>query len=93
MKLLADKPENVLLRLRKQDTPTGVSGATIGLLSHMTGMSKTDVIHLALREYADRVLPTYDLDDEILTKAHISEIRAASPLSNLPKERRTKGIF
>ena len=93
MKLLAEKPENVLLRLRKQDTPTGVSSLTIGLLSQMTGMSKTEVIHLAIREYADRVLPTYELDDEILTEAHISAIRAASPLSNLPKERRSKGIF
>lgn len=93
MKLLADKPENVLLRLRKQDTPTGVSSSTVELLTLVTGMSKTEMIHVALREYADRVLPTYDLDDENLTEAHISAIRAASPVSNLPKERRSRGIF
>ncbi|WP_085704662.1 hypothetical protein [Pseudomonas sp. B15(2017)] len=93
MKLLAEKPENVLLRLRKQDTPTGVSSGTVELLTLVTGMSKTEMIHVALREYADRVLPTYDLDDENLTEAHISAIRAASPVSNLPKERRSRGIF
>lgn len=93
MKLVADKPENVLFRLRKKDTPTGVSSLTVELLAHTTGMSKTELIHIALREYADRVLPTYDVDDEPLTEAHISAIRAASPVSNLPKERRTRGIF
>jgi hypothetical protein len=37
-----------LLRLRKKDTPTGVSSSTIEALMSLTGLSKTEVTHLAL---------------------------------------------
>jgi hypothetical protein len=93
MTLTAEKSENVLLRLRKQDTPTGVSGETIELLIKQTGLSKTEVIHLALRQFADRCLPKYELDDGPLTDAQILAIRAASPATNIPRERFTKGLF
>ena len=63
MTLTAERTESVLLRLRKQDTPTGVSSSTIELLTKQTGLSKTEVIHFALRQLADRYLPKYELDD------------------------------
>jgi hypothetical protein len=93
MNLNADKPETVLLRLRKQDTPLGVSSETIERLIQKSGMSKTEVIHLALREYADRVLPRYELDDGPLTDQQIAAIRAASPASHIPQERFKRGLF
>lgn len=93
MTLTADKPENVLLRLRKQDTPTGVSSETIELLIQKSGMSKTEVIHLALRQFADRILPKYELDDGPLTDAQIAAIRAASPATSIPRDRFKRGLF
>jgi hypothetical protein len=93
MSLSGDKSENVLLRLRKQDTPTGVSIETVELLIKQTGLSKTEVIHLALRQMADRCLPKYELDDGPLTDAQIAAIRAASPATAISKERFTKGLF
>ena len=63
MTLTAERTESVLLRLRKQNTPTGVSSSTIELLTKQTGLSKTEVIHFALRQLADRYLPKYELDD------------------------------
>lgn len=88
-----DKPDNILLRLRPQDTPTGVSAETINLLSEKLGLSKTDAIHLAVREFANRILPRYELDDGPLTDAQLSAIRAASPATAIPRERFSKGLF
>lgn len=94
MTLTADKPsESILLRLRKQDTPTGVSGSTIELLVKTTGMSKTEVVHLALRQLADRYLPKYEEDDGPLTDAQISAIRSASTATNIPEEHFTARLF
>lgn len=93
MNLTAENAATVLLRLRKQDTPTGVSSQTVELLTSQTGLSKTEVIHLALRQYADRVLPKYELDDGPLTDAQLAAIRAASPATNIPRERFTQGLF
>lgn len=88
-----EKAESIYLRLRKQDTPTGVSSETVELLVHQFGMTKTDVIHLALRQLADRALPKYELDDGPLTDAQHAAIEAASPASSIPKERFTKRLF
>lgn len=94
MKLTAEKqPESFLLRLRKQDTPTGVSGSTIELLMEKTGLSKTEVVHFALRQMANLYLPKYELDDGPLTDAQISAIRAASPATNIPEEQFTARLF
>lgn len=93
MTLTAETAGTVLLRLRKQDTPTGVSGPTLDLLLQLTGLSKTEVIHLALRQLADRCLPKYELDDGPLTNAQHLAIRAASSASRIPAERFTEGLF
>ena len=89
----AEKPESVLLRLRKKDTPTGVSSSTVELLVNKTGLSKTEVIHFALRELANRYLPKYELDDEPLTVAQHAAIQSASSASNLTEERITRRLF
>lgn len=93
MSSAGDKGENVLFRLCKQDTPTGVSGATIDRLTKQTGLSQTEVIHLALRQLADRCLPKYELDDGPLTDAEHEAIRAASSASSTPDDRFTKKLF
>lgn len=94
MTLTAEKhAESFLLRLRKQDTPTGISSTTIGLLMELTGLSKTEVAHLALREMANRYLPKYELDDGPLTPAQISAIHTASAATEIPEERFTQRLF
>lgn len=82
-----------LVRLRKQDTPNGVSSATIELLSEQTGLTKTEIVHLALRQFADRYLPSYELDDGSLTEAQLEAIRAASPATDIPEEHFTERLF
>lgn len=94
MTLTAEKTtESILLRMRKQDTPTGVSISTIDLLTKQTGLSKTEVVHLALRQLADRYLPKYELDDGPLTDAQIAAIRSATQATNIPEERYTERLF
>ncbi|MBO3274153.1 hypothetical protein [Pseudomonas schmalbachii] len=88
MTLTAEKQtEGFLLRLRKQDTPTGVSNSTIEKLMETTGLSKTELAHLALRQMADRYLPRYELDDGPLTTAQSKAIRRASKATDIPEER------
>jgi hypothetical protein len=82
-----------LLRLRKRDTPTGVSEATVEKLMEATGLSKTEVAHLALKQMANRYLPFYAQDDGPLTLAQIRVIRAASPATDTPEEQFTQRIF
>lgn len=82
-----------LLRLRKQDTPTGVSVTTVEALMHLTGLSKTEVAHLALRQMANRYLPTYEQDDGALTNDQIRAIRSISSATNIPEERFTERLF
>lgn len=82
-----------LLRLRKQDTPTGVSEETIEKLMNATGLSKTEVAHLALKQMANRYLPFYEQDDGALTTAQIRAIRQASPATNTSEESFTDRIF
>lgn len=82
-----------LLRLRKQDTPTGVSVTTVEALMNLTGLSKTEVAHLALRQMANRYLPTYEQDDGALTNDQIRAIRSISSATNIPEERFTERLF
>ncbi|MBB49287.1 MAG: hypothetical protein CMK88_00900 [Pseudomonadales bacterium] len=93
MNATAEKTDSFLLRLRKQDTPTGVSSSTIELLMQKTGLSKTEIAHLALRELANRYLPTYERDDQQLTQAQIASIRAASSATDTPDELFTERLF
>ncbi|WPO98182.1 hypothetical protein SFA35_16170 [Pseudomonas sp. HR96] len=86
-----EKLDTVLFRLRPQDTPTGISTETFGLLMAQTGMNKTEVIHYALRQLADRYLPKYELDDGPLTPEQMDAIKAASPA--LPDSRLTRSLF
>ncbi|WP_225789612.1 hypothetical protein [Pseudomonas sp. Marseille-P8916] len=89
----ADKAETFLVRLRPQDTPSGVSLSTIEMLMSQTGLNRTDVVHLALRELANRWLPKYEEDDGQLSDAHYQAIRAASTATDTPEELFTQRLF
>ncbi|MEE1921564.1 hypothetical protein V0R50_06575 [Pseudomonas sp. 148P] len=81
----------ILLRLRPQDTPSGISAATLDALVSQTGLNKTEVIHYALRRLANQCLPKYELDDGPLTDAQMAAIRAECPPT--PEERITRRLF
>lgn len=85
--------DGFLLRMRKQDTPTGISSPTIEQLMEMTGLTKTEVAHLALRQMADRLLPRYEMDDGPLTPAQTQAIRRASTATDIPEERFDARLF
>lgn len=84
---------SLLLRLRSRDTPTGVSDETLNLLAQALGLSKTEVVHLALRTLADNYLPTYEPDEQQLTPAQIQIIRNASEATAIPEERFVNRLF
>lgn len=89
----AEKTEAFLVRLRSQDTPSGVSSATVEMLMFQTGLNRTEVVHLALRELANRWLPKYEKDDGPLTEAQYQAIRAASTATETPEELFTQRLF
>lgn len=90
---VAKQASGFLLRMRKKDTPTGVSEATIEKLMDATGLSKTELAHLALKQMANRYLPFYEQDDGAFTIDQIRSIRNLSPATNTPEEKFTLRIF
>lgn len=85
--------DSIAVPLLKQDTRAGVSGYTLDLLSKLTGLSRAGVIHLALRQMADRYLPKYDMDDGALSDAQHATIRLASRATSIPADQFTKRLF
>ena len=83
---VAKKTGDFLLRLREKDTPTAISGLTLDALMTVTGMTKTELAHLALRRLADSVLPRYEKDDGPLTEAQLRAIRELSTATDTPEE-------
>lgn len=88
-----NKTEGFLFRLRRQDTPTGISNSTLASLMDLTGLSKTETAHLALRYLADELLPKYERDDGPLTEDQLQLIRSTSSASNTPEEKFTNSLF
>lgn len=87
------KTGDFVLRLREKDTPNAISGITLEALMTVTGMTKTELAHLALRKLADAYLPHYEKDDGPLTTAQIQAIREASTASGKSEERFNKTLL
>lgn len=82
-----------LVHLRECDSSTGVSEQTVAKLMEATGLSKSEVVHLALKEMAARYLPAYEKDDGVLTSDQLRSIREASTATNTPDESFTERLF
>ena len=89
----AKQASGFLLRLRKQDTPTGVSEGTIERLMDVTGLSKTELAHLALKQMANKYLPFYEQDEGALTTDQIRKIREVSTATKTPEASFIERIF
>ncbi len=66
-------------RYRVADTPTGVTRETARRLAEHLGVDETQVIHLALRDMAARLLPQYEPDDGPLSPAQMRQVRKQAP--------------
>jgi antitoxin component of RelBE/YafQ-DinJ toxin-antitoxin module len=60
---MASKPDQLLFRLRPEDSASGISRATLTRIARRLGFTETQVVHLALRKLAQEVLPAYEADD------------------------------
>lgn len=69
----------IAFRFRAIDSPTGVTRATVKRLANQLGVSETQVIHLALRDMARKILPQYEADDSPLMTAQIHQIKQLVP--------------
>ncbi|EOC1301933.1 hypothetical protein ACR2RQ_000048 [Cronobacter dublinensis] len=87
------KTGDFVLRLREKDSPNAISGYTLEALMTVTGMTKTELAHLALRKLADAFLPHYEKDEGPLSAAQIQTIRELSTASDIPEERFTKSLL
>ena len=69
----------VLLRYRNTDSAFGVSRSTASKLAQALGLSETQVIHVALAQFARQTLPAYEPDDGPLTDAQYRAIKKLVP--------------
>ncbi len=67
-------------RYRNFDSPTGVTRETAKRLAERLGVDEIQVIHLALRELAVKILPQYKQDDDPLNNAaQVHKIKKLAP--------------
>lgn len=76
----------VLLRYRDNDTAFGVSRDTTTRLAKTLGLSETQVIHVALAQFARQTLPNYEADDGPLTQAQKNAIKRLQPSGRMKVE-------
>ena len=66
--------DQIAFRYRPRDSATGVTRKTAKRLVDELGVDETQVIHLALSEFAARHLPRYERDEGPLTGAQYRQI-------------------
>jgi hypothetical protein len=69
----------ILLRYRETDTAYGVSRRTATRLANVLGLSETQVIHVALAQFARQNLPRYEPDKAPLSAEQKNAIRKLQP--------------
>ena len=69
----------ILLRYRETDTAYGVSRRTATRLAKVLGLSETQVIHVALAQFARQNLPRYEPDEAPLSAEQKNAIRKLQP--------------
>lgn len=69
----------ISFRYRTRDSASGVSRKTTKRLVKQLGVDETQVIHMALREFAMKHLPQYERDNGPLTDAQFQQIKQQVP--------------
>ena len=73
------KPKTLLFRLRRADSPHGISARTLKKLAEVLDLPETQVIHQALRKLADDFIPAYEPDDGPVTDETLTALKARVP--------------
>jgi hypothetical protein len=90
---LKGKTGSFLFRFRSIDTPTGVSEETVNQLMSVTGLNKTEITHLALKQMADKFIPAYEADNGPITEEQDRWIREKSVATNVSDGLFTERLF
>lgn len=69
----------ILLRYREKDSAFGVTRTTATRLAESLGLSETQVIHVALAQFARQNLPRYAPDEGPLLDKQLAAIRKLVP--------------
>lgn len=69
----------IAFRYRPHDSATGITRTTAKRMATLLGVDETQVIHLALHELANKVLPQYQADKGALSNAQFSQIKKTAP--------------
>ena len=86
---MSSAPVQIAFRFRPYDSATGVTRITTKRLAETLGVDETQVIHLALRELAVKLLPQYEADEGALTQTQLNQIKKLAPKTKLIKIRST----
>jgi hypothetical protein len=73
--------DQIAFRYRPADSTTGVTRSSAKRLAEPLGVDETQIIHLALREMAVKLLPQYEADDAPLTPAQRRQVKKRAPQS------------
>ena len=79
---------SILLRYRDADTAYGVSRQTVTNLSQALGLNETQVIHVALAQFARQTLPQYAPDNGPLTDKQYAAIAKLVPQTGFKSSKR-----
>jgi len=71
--------KTLLFRLRRSDSPHGVSARTLRKLAEVLDMPETQVIHQALRKLADDFIPAYEADGGPVSDRMLEALKACVP--------------
>ena len=84
---MSSAPAQIAFRFRPHDSATGVTRITTKRLAETLGVDETQVIHLALRELAVKLLPQYEADEGALTQTQLNQLKKLAPKTKLTKTR------
>ncbi len=62
-----------------QNTAAGITRSTTQYLAETLGVDEAQMIHLALRELAAKVLPQHEPDEGPLTPAQLRQMKESAP--------------
>lgn len=69
----------IAFRYRNLDSATGMTRETAKRMTNLLGVNETQVIQLALRDMALKILPHYEVDGGPLTTTQIQQIKQLVP--------------
>ena len=85
---------SLLLKFRVNDTPFGVTRATLKRIAEHYDLSETEAVHWALSRLAKDELPAYEADDGPLTARQFQALRkVAAPSLPQGKVLREESLF